>query len=168
MKNKRNLDIKYFKISDVVNINDNIMYIILEHLKHISKNYPDFQKWFENIIIPEIKIGDGRREIIIAISKLNDKSKYIITGIAILKRNDNQKKICTIEVNKDYRGQGIGSRLFEYCFNYLETTSPIFSISETKIKEFQYFIDKYNFELCEVLHSKYIQGENEYVYNGKL
>lgn len=137
-------------------------------LKDLVSSYPNFEEWFDTIVRPEVDCAEGKREIIIALSEVEENPKAILTGIAILKNTDKQKKICTFRIHENYRNQGIGSELFEQCFEYLGTRKPVISISEDKINMFEKHIEKYGFELVEILDAKYVKGKKEYVYNGML
>lgn len=138
-------------------------------LKELAQSYPNFEKWFYDIVIPEIEMKNGTREIIIALSEIEDKNPTtILTGIAILKKTEKERKICTFRILDDYRNQGVGTELFEKCFEYLETRSPIITISENRKHMFDYHLDVYNFEETQQLEDYYIKGSTEYVYNGFL
>lgn len=141
---------------------------LYNNLRDLADSYPNFAEWFYNIVMPEMELKDGRREIIIAISKIGDKEKYLLTGIAILKKTINEKKICTFRVHEDFRNQGIGTGLFEECFKYLDTKKPKITISENTIDMFKKHIELYKFDRCEILDGYYKEGIKEYVYNGKL
>lgn len=141
---------------------------LYNNLKDLADSYPNFENWFYNIVIPEMELQNGEREIIIAISEIEEPQKFILTGIAILKRKAHEKKICTFRVHKDFRNHGIGTGLFKQCFNYLGTEKPIITISENTIDMFKKHIENYNFIEYEVLDGYYKIGIKEYVYNGKL
>lgn len=135
---------------------------IYNFLSDLKEYYPNFKEWFVNTITPSINKKDGEREILIMLTK------HEISGVAILKRTKNEKKICAIRVNEKYRKAGIGSSLFEECFKYLGTDKPLISISEKNLEYFRGHIKKYNFKLEEKLNGYYKTGIVEYVFNGKL
>lgn len=145
---------------------------LYNNLKDLADSYPNFGDWFYNIVMPEMEVKDGKREIIIAISEVENevenKGKYLLTGIAILKNTVKEKKICTFRVHKDFRNQGIGTGLFEECFKYLRTRKPKITISENTIELFKNHIENYKFDKCETLDGYYKKGIKEYVYNGRL
>ncbi|CEO12031.1 ribosomal-protein-alanine acetyltransferase [[Clostridium] sordellii] len=137
-------------------------------LKDLVDSYPQFSSWYYNVVIPELELKDGRREIIICISKIENSQDHIITGIAILKKTDSEKKICTFRVHENYRDQGIGTRLFEECFKYLDTRLPVITITQDRVDMFKYHIEKYGFKKEQVLDGYYKPGVKEYVYNGTI
>lgn len=141
---------------------------LYNNLKDLTESYPNFEEWFYKRVIPEMELKNGEREIIIAISEVESKKIYLLTGIAILKKTDDEKKICTFRVHKDFRSQGIGTGLFEECFKYLETRKPKITISENTIDMFKKHIERYQFDIFETLEGYYKKGIKEYVYNGKL
>ncbi|MDK0862300.1 hypothetical protein P5F16_01130 [Clostridium perfringens] len=177
MKNKV-LETEYIKINDITpdcirkymisEVREKTFNTLYNHLKSLSSNYPNFKEWFDYIVRPEVDLRDGRREIIIAFSKIDGNDKSIITGIAIVKKDKFEKKICAIRINEKYRSLGIGKGLFEACFEYLGTSNPMITIAEDKVEIFEKYIKMYNFKLEEVLENYYINGSNEYIYNGKL
>lgn len=141
---------------------------LYNNLKELVSSYPNFEDWFDNTVRPEIDRKDGKREIIVAFSEVEGKKDLELTGIAILKKTSMEKKICAIRIHEDYRNQGIGSGLFEYCFKYLDTRKPIMSICEDKLPIFEKHINKYRFELKQTLDDYYVKGKKEYVFNGTL
>lgn len=141
---------------------------IFNYLRDLGDNYPEFDKWYFEKVISEVEENDGKRDIIIALNNSPNSMDISIVGIAILKRTENEKKICTIRIHEDFRNQGFGQRLFEECFEYLNTRRPIISISEDRLDMFENIITKYNFILKQKLSSYYRDGLTEYVFNGEL
>lgn len=145
--------------------------ILYNYLKDLNDSYPDFKEWFYDKVLKGILVENNKREIIIALSKLeneNVEKKYIITGIAILKKTNDEKKICTFRIHEDYRNLGIGKSLFEECFEYLETNKPIITISGDRKEMFEPLIKQFEFTLEQELKDYYKKGSVEYVYNGTL
>lgn len=141
---------------------------LYNYLRDLAESYPQFENWFYSVVIPEIELKNGKREIIIAVSEIEGSLKTILTGIAILKNTDQEKKICTFRVHEEFRHQGIGSELFEKCFEYLGTRKPIISISHNRKEMFESHIKNFNFTETEVLKDYYKENSIEYVYNGYL
>lgn len=145
--------------------------IVYNYLKDLNDSYPDFRNWFYSKVLNDILEKNNQREIIIALSELdsiNIEEKYIITGIAILKKTCDEKKICTFRIHEDYRKLGIGKSLFEECFEYLETNKPIITISGDRREMFEPLISQFEFTLEQELKDYYKTGSVEYVYNGTL
>ena len=141
---------------------------LYNYLRDLAESYPEFDKWFYEIVIPEVEKKDDKREIIIVLSELSGENKVVLSGIAILKRTDSERKICTFRVHEEYRNLGIGTALFEECFIFLNTRKPIITISSDRIEMFKKHIENYGFVQKQVLTNYYKQGSDEYVYNGTL
>ncbi|PKL78206.1 MAG: hypothetical protein CVV25_12400 [Ignavibacteriae bacterium HGW-Ignavibacteriae-4] len=141
---------------------------LYNYLKDLADSYPKFDEWFYNTIIPEIELKNGEREIIMVLSDIEDCNKVILTGIAILKKKQSEKKICTFRIHEDYRNHGIGTELFEESFKYLETRKPIITISHDRRIFFEKHIKKFEFNETQILRDYYKNGSIEYVYNGIL
>ncbi|TYA14695.1 GNAT family N-acetyltransferase [Paenibacillus faecis] len=141
---------------------------LYNHLKELEHCYPKFDHWFYNVVIPEVELRDGKREIIIALTQMLDTKKTYLTGIAILKKTKDEKKICTFRIHENYRNMGIGTALFEQCFLYLETRKPLITVSSDRLEMFRNHIDHFDFRIYQSLDNFYKQGSTEYVYNGYL
>ncbi|PWV97375.1 acetyltransferase (GNAT) family protein [Paenibacillus cellulosilyticus] len=139
---------------------------LYNYLKDLSESYPQFENWFYSVVIPEVERKKGEREIIIVFSQ--SAHKVVLTGIAILKRRAQEKKICTFRVHEDFRNLGIGTELFEKCFEFLGTRKPIITISQNRKDMFESHIRAYNFVETQMLEGYYTQNTIEYVYNGFL
>lgn len=123
-------------------------------------DYPRHDEWYRGIM-REIREGFDR-EMIVAYNGQR------IAGVSILKRSQVEKKICSLRVAKEYRGNGIGTALFKRSMDYLETDKPILTVSQNKKDEFKKIFEYFGFSLEQVYPGKYRQGINEYCYNGIL
>ena len=70
-------------------------------------------------MVPSILTGG--KEIIIA------EYRGQITGVAILKDELGEKKICTLRVRRGFQNQGTGRKLMELAFARLNTQKPFIS-----------------------------------------
>ncbi len=104
--------LRHFMITEVGEKSKDKLY---NYLKDLARSYPDFDRWFYDTVIPELEDKTERREIIIVLSELEEIKNTVLTGIAILKKTKEEKKICTFRIHEDYRNQGIGTKLFEEC-----------------------------------------------------
>ena len=118
-----------------------------------NDQYPDYLKWFYNTNIPRILNNTG--EVIFCLDG------FMVQGLSILKKTDDEKKICTFMVDKPYRNNKIGSHLLEESFKFLGTETPKITIPENKIDQFNYFINRYNWKDTNVL-DKYYSPEIEF------
>lgn len=136
---------------------------LLEKLYNVTKelelDYPNHYHWFHEKFCKEL---DGKvREIIFCL----DNETPI--GIIFLKNSKDEKKICTIYVEKEYRNIGIGTHLLLKSFTFLNTTKPLITMPEYKVKDFEKIIRNYNWEKTEIIESCY-SDKNEIIFNGNL
>lgn len=143
--------------------------IIGKILDGLEKDYPNILEWYNKKVIPGLETGE--REIILACKfykmKAHEKIHFEVLGYVILKKTPNEKKICTFRVDPKYQHIGIGKRLMEASFSFLETRKPMITISEDNVKSFEPLLKRYNFKLVEKIENLYVQGKIEYVYNKK-
>lgn len=123
-------------------------------------DYPRHNEWYRGII-REFKAGFDR-EIIVAYDGKE------IAGVSILKKSQLEKKICSLRVAKEYRGNGLGRALFQKSLDYLETDKPILTVSQNKENEFKKIFKYFGFSLEQIYPGKYRPDLSEYCYNGIL
>lgn len=125
----------------------------------IEKDYPKHKKWFYDKFVKEL---DGKkREIIFAIKDNN------IVGTTFLKKDQSEKKICTIFVKEAFRNNGIGKLLLKESFKFLETEQPLITMPDYKEACFIKIINKYNWKKTQSIASLY-SDNIEIVFNGLL
>lgn len=162
-------------------------------LSDLSRDYPDFVKWYTDKIIPGIEKGE--REIIV-----RHQSGRVL-GIAILKdtspMNDipeesnerstvlnepgssiaieqsetpsgKERKICCLRVLPEYQNLGIGVKLFIRSMDRLETDKPLLSISSNNLNRFKNIMDYFNFKQYQHYPDLYRKNSEEISYNGYL
>lgn len=134
------------------------IYAITEHLKD---TYPGYKEWFFE---KQVKGCYTPNRNIIFIRTNTDE----IVGFSCLKKDEEEKKICTLYVDSKYRNHGIGNLLFEESMKYLETTKPLATFTEDKLPIFEEIIKKYDWHLTEIVDGIYNKGVRELCYNGKL
>jgi GNAT superfamily N-acetyltransferase len=150
----------------ICEVGEKAQHKIYNQLIDLNESYPGFDEWFYKTVFPELSVCPEQREIIIIIST-RDKKK-ILSGIAILKKTAEERKICTIRIHEQFRGMGIGTMLFEECFKFLETRLPIITISDKREADFIKHIKKFNFTKTQSLQDLYKPGSIEFVYNGEM
>ena len=134
---------------------------IYELTVHLNGTYPGYKEWFYD---KQIKgcLTPNRNIIFIK----NEDGKII--ALSCLKKDDKEKKICTLFVADEYRKQGLGSLLFEESMKFLETTKPLVTFTEDKLPMFEKKVTKYNWELTEIVDGIYNDGIREFCFNGQL
>ena len=128
---------------------------------HLNGAYPGYKEWFYD---KQIKgcLTPNRNIIFIK----NEEGKII--ALSCLKKDDEEKKICTLFVSDEYRKLGLGSLLFEESMKFLETTKPLVTFTEDKLPMFEKIVTKYNWELTEIVDGIYNDGIREFCFNGQL
>lgn len=125
----------------------------------ICEDYPDHFDHYFSKYIPGI--FSGEREIIACyIDEEN-------VAVAILKKDNEERKISTLYVNPAYRKRGIASELLERSFAWLGTTHPLATIADYKLDQFVGLINKYGWVETQVLADGYYNSHSrEHVFNG--
>ena len=166
-----------YKLSDHYSIEDKNYYNQLFSLtKTISDSYPGHFTWLNTKFIPGLYIGHRAYSFAIdnniqtSIQLLNNKEFpiYSLIGCSLLKNTPIEKKICCLFIDKNYRRQGIASKLIQDSFEILQTTKPLITVSEQNLDQLKPLLKKFNFELTSVKDSVYLKGIKEYYYNEGL
>lgn len=130
-------------------------------LKQVRTDYPNFSQWY-NITVRN-GLMDGTRQIWLAVSISGE-----IAGVLILKKNTEERKICTLYVQDCFRGQGIGTQMMKTAIQYLGTDTPLATVSSQHLHEYWALLEHFNFCLCRVYPDYYRSGVDEYAFNGEL
>lgn len=99
--------------------------------------YPGYLKWFYTVNLPRIFKGKG--DIIFYLDGLE------VVSLSTLKNSD-EKKICTLLINEDYRKKGYSKQILEDSFEYLGTETPLITIPTKRLDEFSKIIDAYHWK----------------------
>lgn len=116
--------------------------------------YQEYCKWFYGVNIPRVVNKQG--EIFMALDG------FTVAGLAILKNTEEEKKICTLLIQEEYRKKGFGKAFLEYSFDYLGTRKPLITIPEKNIEQFKSFIKEYEWEESKI-SKQYLS--NEIIFN---
>lgn len=154
-------DVKLIKVSDIIRKNKPVSDTLIKNVYattiSLKELYPKYSNWYMNEVVPGLT--DGSYEIVICTANKN------VAGIAILKKHENEKKICTFFIVQKFKKSKIKEKLLKKCFEILNTTKPLISISESEIDIFEKLIVKYEWKQTEVFYNdKY----KEFVFNGKI
>lgn len=125
--------------------------------KFLATDYPEYYNWYYTTVIPGI--FNGTRNIFLATTKNRE-----IIGIAIAKKDEKEKKLCTLWVKEEYRHRRVATMLLHKVFQYLGTTTPLFTVSEKKVLYFTGLIRRYKWVHTNTLKNYNLNGL-EYVYN---
>jgi hypothetical protein len=148
---KKGYPAEYIKkiIDDVLNIS--IM---------IRGEYPDYKGWFLDKQVPGIY--DGSRNIIVA--HINDR----VVGFANLKKDETEKKICTLYIAPSFRKNKIGDILVEQAMSWLECENPLITIPTSKLGGYIRIAHKYNWIVTDIKDGLYRINDPEVILNGAL
>lgn len=125
-----------------------------------SRYYPDIDDWFASKVIPGM--FDGTRRVIVK------SDSQFIRGLAILKNDSVERKICTLWVHPSQRGVGLGQRLVDESTEWLACKDPLISVPQEMNNNFNRLLCRNGFELRQRIRDAYRPGRYEFVYNGKL
>ena len=157
-------DMKIYTLSSFINnhkLFEKYAHIVYSVTDFISKDYPNHFEWYWSKEIPRVFNGTG--EIIIC--TINNE----VAGVACLKKDNFESKICTFLVLEGYRGKHVATEMLKHAFKYLDTTKPLITIADYKLSMFEPIIKKYNWKLNQTMSKGYYNPFScELVYNGKL
>lgn len=128
-------------------------------LVDLAFEYPFFKEWLKKVF--EELTSTDKRLILLCCGS----NRFDIKGVSILKKTKDEKKICTLRVDKSYRNQGIGSCLLKRSIELLEDNKPLITVSGIHMKEFLPFLKKHSFVLKDKVKSLYRRGSYEYFFN---
>jgi len=130
----------------------------------ICEDYPKHREWYFTKQLPLTVNSDERNIFFVR----NPENNNEIISMACLKKDDEEKKICTLYVSEKCRGLGIGKAIIEESMRWLNTTKPLITIADYKLKMFEPIIRKYGWELTEVVSGLYNDRSKELCFNGSL
>ena len=129
----------------------------------VCDDYPKRKEWFFAKQLPETINGDKRNILFVR----NPENYNEIISMACLK-NEEEQKICTLYVSDKYRGLGIGTAIVEESMRWLGTTKPLITLADYKLEMFRPIINKYGWELTEIVSGLYNDRAQELCFNGTL
>lgn len=131
---------------------------VLNFLKSMSDDYPSIERWFIDTVIPGYR--HGTRHIV----KVERHGK--LAGLGIAKKENDEKKICTLRVTDDYIGRGIGYRLLDDMPHWLDDDKPHVTVGAHKMPMFNKMFDRYNFVKSDQKSGMYVPSKIEIGFNG--
>lgn len=136
---------------------------IFGKISFLRSEYPDFYNWYHNTVLNGL--SNGTRKIFIAKTTFSFEK---INAILIIKNTKEEKKICTLYVDKETRFMSFGKKLMDIAMNEFNSEKPLITVSENNIDMFRPFLAKYDFEEKDALLNYYKNGKVEYTFNGHL
>lgn len=132
---------------------------ILEFLKPVSLEYPNFERWFVDKILPGLALNTRK------IFKVRHGNQLVAIGIA--KNENGEKKICTVRVASEFQRRGYGTGIVNEMKEWLDCEFPLISVSEGKLPQFKRIFDLLQFKLTSTRQGLYRDGKVEYYFNEK-
>ena len=129
----------------------------------ICEDYPNHKEWYFTKQLPAIS-GEERNILFVR----NPEDNQDILAMACLKSDEEEQKICTLYVSDKVRGIGLGTTIIETSMEWLGTTKPLITLADYKLKMFTPIIEKYDWQLTEVVEGLYNDRVKELCYNGTL
>ena len=136
---------------------------LYDNTAYLKEDYPNYREWFYDVQLAGLDTDE--RDILVAHHSTNP---YNIIGMACLKNTPAERKLCTLQINNDYRGLGIGSDMVDAAIEQLGTDKPFFTVTDYKIGMFQPLINHYGWQLEQRVHGYYNDHHSELCFNGKL
>lgn len=130
----------------------------------ICADYPKHKEWYYTKQLPATVKGNDRNILFVR----NPEDSNEIISMACLKKDEEEQKICTLYVSDKCRGLGIGTAIVEESMKWLGTTKPLITLADYKLEMFKPIINKYNWELTEIVSGLYNDRAQELCFNGTL
>lgn len=130
----------------------------------ICDDYPKYKEWYFTKQLPATINGDKRNILFVR----NPEDYNEIISMVCLKRDEEEQKICTLYVSDKCRGLGIGTAIVEESMRWLGTTKPLITLANYKLEMFRPIINKYGWELTEIVSGLYNYRAQELCFNGTL
>lgn len=121
--------------------------------------YPNGNEWLST------KVFSNNTNRLLLISQLPN---GLVNGFSILKNDDSEKKICTLFVSPEFRGNGFGTALLNRSLALLGCNKPLITVSDDLLLSFIPLFSRYGFENTESYVDRYRDGHIEYSFNGVL
>lgn len=126
----------------------------------LEETYPGFGNWYWNKVLPGLSAGT--RKI------LRDGPLSAPRALAIVKREQDEAKICTVWIAPSGRGQGNGLRLMSEAIDWLQVDKPLITIPAERYDQFLPLMTRLRFEETARITSLYRAGVIEHIFNGRF
>lgn len=129
----------------------------LQFLLPLSNDYPGIDQWFATKVVPGLR--DGSRTLLRV-----ERDGYLV-GLGIAKKEDNERKICTVRIAPSHVGKGIGVRIFDRLLTWLDYDKPHLTVNTEKLPSFERIFEYYGFKLTSSVPGLYLPSSVELGYN---
>lgn len=131
--------------------------LLYKLLSDVSPMYPKFEAWLNFTF--RRNLASGQRKIILA----HDENKVI--GVALLKQDDVESKICTFYVSPEYRNRGIGKELIDLAMETLDSADTFITVGSERKDELTPLLNSRGFEIVSEHPGLYRKNSTEYVFS---
>ncbi|MBY3433185.1 hypothetical protein HFN89_03180 [Rhizobium laguerreae] len=128
-----------------------------EAISHLSALYPDFDRWYWGKVVPESALGTRRIDTVTRDGR--------VVAVAISKKTDTERKLCTLWVKEEIKGGGHGVRLIRRACEWLGTDIPHATVPEEHIHELGPVLERLGWVETGRTVSVYRPGMTEYIFN---
>lgn len=122
--------------------------------------YPTFRNWYFGKVLPGLMTRT--RELIVI------GPPDAPNGVAIVKREIAETKICTVWVAEDQREAGVGRELLERAIDVSGVALPLFTVPAERYEVFKPLMRRFDFAETARITSLYRFGVVEHVFNGVI
>ena len=134
---------------------------VLAHVEDLRDFYPTFDSWISDRVLPGLHSGD--RSILV------EYRKGELAALAVLKDDGAEKKLCCLRVLPGFEDRhGLGVRLFEKSFDQLGTQTPLLSVAEERMHQYERIFNHFGFKKEGEYSGLYRESRKEYSFNGLL
>src|SRR3546814_131627 len=132
----------------------------LAFLLPLSEDYPDIARWFAQKVVLGLRQGT---RLLLPVER-----DGAMVGLGIAKKEEDERKICTVRVAPSHAGRGIGVRLFDGLLKWLNDDRPHLTVNAAKLPQFERIFDYYGFDVTSAHEGLYVPQLTELAYNEPL
>lgn len=137
---------------------ENANFKALSHfLNAVSPMYPDFSIWWNFTF--RRGLSSGQRKIVLA--HYGDQ----IVGVALLKKNMHESKICTFYIAPDFREMGVGGELMDLALETLDSNNTFITVSDERQRQLAPLLSSRGFILVNSVDGLYRSKSSEHFYS---
>lgn len=130
----------------------------LAFLLPLSADYPGIDSWFVLKVVPGLRRGT---RYLLPMERDGE-----LVGLGIAKKEEDERKICTVRVAPSYAGRGMGVRLFDGLLKWLDDDRPHLTVTQARLPAFERIFDYYGFAMTSARQGLYVPHALELGYNG--
>lgn len=127
-----------------------------EVLGGVAPLYPNFDIWLNFTF--RRNVASGQRKVAVA----HNGSQ--IQGVALLKKDVEESKICTFYVLPECRGLGVGGELLDLAVAELGSQEKVITVSDERMNELTPLLSSRGFEVISSCNGLYREGSTEHFF----